>query len=219
MATGKNWRSQHTVWLQVHIWTESTKVRIQHCYVMLAWWRCTITRPTPMTTWQPRLSSTQSTSTRTFECALSCSSCVSASSYIAHAPHGLSPSCVRHSSHPHALMMCAVLPRHWSLHPLPLAPPVALLPLLPPLEVRRQPAHSAQREYGLHWLDLPPHISGTRKIVRWFRPTFPPLFLAQVHAHRLLFFAEQKSSGILPWREREVTQIVMGGERGGVSHR
>ena len=28
------------------------------------------------------------------------------------APHGSSPSCVRHSSHPHALMMCAVLPRN-----------------------------------------------------------------------------------------------------------
>ena len=45
-------------------------------------------------------------------------------------------------------MMCAVLSCHWSLlslHLLPLAPPVALLPLLPPLEVRRQPAHSAQR--------------------------------------------------------------------------
>ena len=33
-----------------------------------------------------------------------------------------------------------------------LAPPVALLPLLPPLEVRRQPAHSAQREYGTYFL-------------------------------------------------------------------
>ena len=44
-------------------------------------------------------------------CALSRSYCVSASSYIAHAPHGSSPSCFRHSSHPHALMMCAVLPR------------------------------------------------------------------------------------------------------------
>ena len=33
---------------------------------MLAWWRCTITRPTPMTTWPPRLTSTQSTSTRTW---------------------------------------------------------------------------------------------------------------------------------------------------------
>ena len=59
-------------------------------------------------------------------------------------------------------MMCAVLPRHWSLlslHLLPHAPPVALLPLLLPLEVRRQPAHSAQREYGLVWWDLLPHSS------------------------------------------------------------
>ena len=65
-------------------------------------------------------------------CALSCSSCVSASSYIAHAPHWLeSELCPSFHSHPHALMMCAVLPRHrslHSLHPLPLAPPVALLP-------------------------------------------------------------------------------------------
>ena len=73
------------------------KVRIQHWYDMLAWWRCTITRPTPMTTWQPWLSSTHSTSTRTLEFALSRSSCVSASSYIAHAPHGSSrESCVLH---------------------------------------------------------------------------------------------------------------------------
>ena len=64
------------------------------------------------------------------------------------------------SSHPHALMMCAVLSRLWSLlslHLLPHAPPVALLPLLLPHEVRRQLAHSAQREYGLHWRDLLPH--------------------------------------------------------------
>ena len=40
--------------------------------------------------------------------------------------------CPSFHSHPHALMMCAVLPRHWSLHSLhhlPLAPPVAFLPL------------------------------------------------------------------------------------------
>ena len=78
-----------------------------HCwFVKLAWWRCTITRPTPMTTWQPWLSSTQSTSTRTLECALSCSSCVSASSYIAHAPHGSSPSCVRHFTVIHMRSWC-----------------------------------------------------------------------------------------------------------------
>ena len=75
------------------------------------------------------------------------------------APNGSSLSCVRHSSHPHALMMSAVLLRHWSLlslHPLPLAPPVALLPL-PHLEARRAHVHSAQKGYGLHWRDLLPH--------------------------------------------------------------
>ena len=75
--------------------------------------------------------------------------------------------CPSFHSHPHALMMCVVLPRHWSLHslhPLPLAPPVALLPLLHPLEVRRQPAHSAQRQYGLHWWDLLPHRSWAQRL-------------------------------------------------------
>ena len=96
-------------------------------------------------------------------CALSRSSWVSASSYIAHSPHGSSrESCVHLSSHPHALMMCAILLRFWSLlslHFLLHAPLVALLLFLDPLEVRRQLAHSVQREYGLCWRDLLPHIT------------------------------------------------------------
>ena len=76
----------------------------------------------------------------------------------AHAPHGSSrESCVHLSSHPHSLMKWATLIRLWS--PLSLhAPPVALLPLLPALEARWQPAaRSAQWEYGLVWRDLPQH--------------------------------------------------------------
>ena len=85
---------------------------------------------------------------------------VSAYRHIAHCTPWLkSELCPSFQSHPLALMMCAVLPRHWSLHslhPLPLAPPVALLPL-PHVEARRVPVHSAQKWYGLHWRDPLPH--------------------------------------------------------------
>ena len=73
--------------------------------------------------------------------------------------------CPSFHSHPHALMMCAVLLRHWSLHSLHLlllAHPVERLPVLHPLQVRGQPAHFAQREYGLLWWDQRPHNTSTR---------------------------------------------------------
>ena len=128
---------------------------------MFAWWCCTITRPTPMTTWRPWLSATQSTSTRTLECALSCSSCVSASSYIAHAPHGASPSCVRHFIVIHMRSWCVPFS-------LPIDLSILFILYLSHLlshsfhffthfEVRRQPSHSAQREFGFHWWDPLPH--------------------------------------------------------------
>ena len=47
MATGKKWPSNNTAWLQVHNWTKSENSEL----VMIAWWRCTITIPSPMTTW------------------------------------------------------------------------------------------------------------------------------------------------------------------------
>ena len=54
----------------------------------------------------------------------------------------------------------------FALHFLPHAPPVALLPLLPAFEARRQlAAHSAQREYGLVWRDLPPHMEKVKQQV------------------------------------------------------
>ena len=106
MATGKKWRSNHTAWQQVHNWTKSENSEL----VMIAWWLCTITIPTPMTTWPLTLTSTLSTSTRTLECALSCFSCVSAHRHIAHTHRGSSrESCVCHPSHPHALMKWATL--------------------------------------------------------------------------------------------------------------
>ena len=126
---------------------------------MLAWWRCTITIPTPMTTWPLPLTSTQHINTNVVSflyqrIVIHCTS-----------PRGSSREfCVHLSSHPHALMKWATLLRLWSPL-LPHAPPVALLPLLPALEVRRQPAHSAQREYGLVWRDLPPHSS--RSLLSW----------------------------------------------------
>ena len=160
-----------SVWLQERIedhniqpdnkYKSGLKVKIQYWYVMLAWWLCTITRPTPMTIWLPWLSSTQSTSTRTLECALYRSSWVSASWYIAHAPHGSSPSCVRHfipSTCAHDV--CGSPSTLIS----PFSSPFYLthllsrsFQLLHPLEVRRQPAHSAQRENGFHWRDLLEH--------------------------------------------------------------
>ena len=132
---------------------------------MLAWWRCTITIPTPMATWPLPLTSTQSTSTRTPECMCVVSFLCQRIAIHAHAPHGSSrESCVHLSSHPHALRKWATLFRLWSPL-LPHAPPVAILPLLPALEARRQPAaHSAQREYGLVWRDLPQHIHCVRSV-------------------------------------------------------
>ena len=62
---------------------------------MLAWWRCTITIPTPMTTWPLPLTSTRSTSTRTPECV-----CVVLLIFLCQRIVTLqldsSPSCVRH---------------------------------------------------------------------------------------------------------------------------
>ena len=156
MATGKNWRSQHTVWLQVQKWTKSENSVIGYACVVTLHDYTTDTNDNMTTKTDFH---TEHINTNTWG-ALSRSSCVSASSYIAHAPLGSSrESCVHLSSHPHALMMKISLAfwSHLSLHLLPHAPPVALLPLLHPLEVRRQPAHSAQREYGLHWRDLLPH--------------------------------------------------------------
>ena len=154
-VTGKNWRWQHTVWLQVQKWTESENSNLVR-------YDCVVTMHDYTTDTNDSMTTNtdfhiEHTNTNTWVCTVS--SCLSQRIVILH--FGSSrESCVHLSSHPRALMMCAVLPRHWSLlslHLLPHAPPVALLPLLHPLEVRRQPAHSAQREYGLHGRDLLPH--------------------------------------------------------------
>ena len=111
-----------------------------------------------MTTWPFLLTSTLTTRTPECECALSCFfSFVCTSSHRAHSPwlkswvlclSSMSSTCVHEVSD--SLRPCSPL--------LPHAPPVALLPLLPALEARGQPAaHSAQREYGLVWRVLPPH--------------------------------------------------------------
>ena len=66
MATGKNWRSQNTVWLQVQQWTAKSR-RKEIC----TWYEVCVVTPstTPMTTWPPRLRapSTQSAWTSTRE--------------------------------------------------------------------------------------------------------------------------------------------------------
>ena len=111
-----------------------------------------------MTTWPLSLTSTLTTRTLECECALSCFfSFVSTVSHLAHSPwlkswvlclSSISSTCAHEVSD--SLRPCSPL--------LPQALPVALLPLLPALEVRRQPAaHSAQREYGLVWRVLPLH--------------------------------------------------------------
>ena len=59
--------------------------------------------------------------------------------------------CPSFHSHPHALMMCAVLLRQWSLlylHPLLLAPPCRTSSTS--LEVRSEPVHSSLKGYGLN---------------------------------------------------------------------
>ena len=81
--------------------------------------------------------------------------------YRAHQHEHLSVPCLAHlvSAHRHTLHMhrmkqvraVSVISLDFDLSFLftfPHAPLVALLPFLPPLEARRQPAHSAQREYG-----------------------------------------------------------------------
>ena len=108
---------------------------------MIAWWHCTMR--TQMTTWPLSLTSTLSERERAlFRFFL----CVS-TSHLAHTHRGsinesfipstCSCSCERFSS------LCSLFLLHELL--------AALLPFPPALEVRRQPAHSVQREYGLVW--------------------------------------------------------------------
>ena len=91
---------------------------------MLAWWSCTITRPTPMTTWQPWLSSTQSTSTRTRECSVLC---LSELRHIAQCTAWLKSGCVRHFIVIHMCSWCVRFSLDINLsiflHLIPHAPP------------------------------------------------------------------------------------------------
>ena len=125
MVTDKKWWSQHTVWLQVHKWTESEN-SILVCYVCVVTLQdYTTDTCDDMTTMS--VFHTEHINTNTWVCLVLFILCLRVVT-LHTAPHGSSPSCVRHSSHPHALMMCAVLPWHWSLHslhPLPHAPLVA----------------------------------------------------------------------------------------------
>ena len=128
MATGKNWRSQHTVWLQIQKWTKSeNSILVCYACVVVLHDYTTDTKDdmTAMTVFLTKHINTNPWVRLVLF--ILCQRIVT----LHTAPHGSSPSHVRHSFHPHALMMCAVLPRHWSfhsLHHLPLAPPVALLP-------------------------------------------------------------------------------------------
>ena len=150
------WLRQHTVWQQVHNWTKSENSVSGYACVVTLHDTDTNDDMTSNTDFH-----TEHINTNTWVY-VPCLVLVSAHRHTLHMHRMAQVRAVSvTSSHPRALMMCAVLPRHWSLHYphlLPHAPPVALLPLLPPLEVRRQqPAHSAQRENGFVWRDLPPH--------------------------------------------------------------
>ena len=124
---------------------------------MLAWWRCTITRPTPMTTKMDF--HTEHINTNTWVCFVSFILCQCIVT-VAHLTAWLKSWAV---SVIHLIRM-----RSWCVRFtlaidlsflftfLPLAPSIALFPL-PHLEPRRVPVHSAQKEYGLHWRDLLPH--------------------------------------------------------------
>ena len=140
-----NWRSQHTVWLQVQKWTKSeNSILVCHsCVVTLHDYTTdTIDDMTTMIIFH-----TEHINTNTWVCLILFIFCQRIVTMHT-TPQGSSPRCVRHSSHTHALMMCAVLLRHWSLyslHLLPHAPPVALFPL-PHLEARRVLVHFAQKK-------------------------------------------------------------------------
>ena len=109
----ENWRSQQTVWLQVQMWTKSEN-SILVCYAcMVTLHDYTTDINDDMTTMT--VFHTEHINTNTWVCFVLFILC---QRIVTLQPHGSSPSCVRHSSHPHARMMCAVLPRHWALHPL-----------------------------------------------------------------------------------------------------
>ena len=199
MDTGKKWRSNHTAWQQVHNWTNSEN---SIWYVVLAWW------PTPMTTWPLPLTSTQSTSTQTPECMCVVSFLCQRIVIHAHAPHGSSrESCVHLSSHPHALMKWATLFRLCCPFS-PNALPVALLPLLPALEARRQPAaHSAQREYGL-FDETYLHTQGREGKKQ------PNLTREGVKNNQTSQVSEKKQPNLTRWRRGRKTQTSRGGGGG-----
>ena len=111
-----------------------------------------------MTTWQPRLSSTQSTSTRTRECMVLR---LSEHRHIAHWLHRMAQVRAVSVIHPiHMRSWCVRFSLAINLSILFILylsqVPVAILPL-PHLEARRVPVHFAQKGKGLHWRDLLPH--------------------------------------------------------------
>ena len=146
MATGKNWRSQNTVWLQVQKWT--TKSRRKDICI---WYHVCVVKPstTPMTTWppRPRTPSTQRTWTLTRECAVLFVGQVRVV-MIHIALHG--SRVLRTSFHP---CMMSVSLRPWVLHSLLLH--LLSLALHPHffhfLEGRSEPVHSAEK--GMDSLD------------------------------------------------------------------
>ena len=102
-----------------------------------------------MTTWP--LSLTSTLSERSAHCSVS--SFVLARHIIAHTHRGSSNESFIPSTCPCSCERFSSPCSHLLLHALP----AALLPFPPALEVRRQPAHSAQREYGLVWRVPPLH--------------------------------------------------------------
>ena len=109
-----NWRSQNTVWLQVHNWTTKFK-RKELC----TWYCVCVVKPstTPMTTWQPRSRHFPHKAHETLHCLFSLVLLASAHSWVAHRIAWLQFHLCA-SSHGHHMM--SVFFRPWVLRSLPL---------------------------------------------------------------------------------------------------